>query len=93
MTTTTREIVSYRCTGSVRGSCGHTHRTLSGAQSCLSRDVSGCHSQGGYSDRRIDVYYDGDRVGYLEGDEALTPDGRPLRDPIDARPRPYPSDY
>lgn len=44
----------YVTRGSVRGECGHHHRTISGALACLSRDQSGCHSQGGYSDR--DVY-------------------------------------
>jgi hypothetical protein len=39
--------------GSVRGNCGHNHRTLSGAVNCLERDSNGCHSQGGYSDRSI----------------------------------------
>lgn len=39
--------------GSVRGNCGHRHRTLSGAVRCLERDSSGCHSQGGYSDRNL----------------------------------------
>ena len=37
--------------GSVRGSCGHKHRTESGALRCLHADQRECRSQGGYSDR------------------------------------------
>lgn len=44
---------AYTTAGSIRGCCGHTHRTLSGALRCLQRDEDGCGSQGGYSDRRI----------------------------------------
>lgn len=43
----------YTTTGGVRGSCGHKHRTLVAAAKCISRDDSGCGSQGGYSDRII----------------------------------------
>ncbi len=43
----------YICIGSVRGSCGHKHRTLSGAAACLRRDRVGCKKQGGYSDRHV----------------------------------------
>lgn len=39
--------------GSVRGSCGHDHRTLKGAVACLKRDQRGCAKQGGYSDRTV----------------------------------------
>lgn len=49
----------YTTSGSVRGDCGHHHRTLSGADRCLQRDMDGCASQGGYSDRRI-VAIDGE---------------------------------
>jgi hypothetical protein len=44
---------TYTTDGSVRGDCGHRHRTLSGAIQCLARDQAGCKSQGGYSDRQI----------------------------------------
>ena len=44
---------TYVCSGSVRGECSHRHRTLSGALRCLERDRSGCHAQGGYSDREV----------------------------------------
>lgn len=43
----------YRCEGPIRGRCGHRHRTLQGAVSCLCRDRSRCKRQGGYSDRQI----------------------------------------
>lgn len=43
----------YETYGSVRGCCGHRHRSLHTALSCLARDQSGCASQGGYSDRRV----------------------------------------
>lgn len=39
--------------GSVRGDCGHAHRTIEAAEACRSRDSRGCRSQGGYSDREI----------------------------------------
>jgi len=45
----------YTTWGSVRGCCGHAHRTLSGAERCLNRDRLGCFRQGGYSDRQIRV--------------------------------------
>lgn len=50
---------TYTCTGSVRGNCGHQHRTLSAAVRCNERDQDGCHSQGGYSDRSILAVEDG----------------------------------
>lgn len=43
----------YVCDGSVRGTCGHMHKTLDSAKRCLDRDSDGCASQGGYSDRSI----------------------------------------
>jgi len=45
----------YVCAGPVRGDCGHTHRTLSGAARCLHNDRASCRTLGGgaYSDRRI----------------------------------------
>ena len=47
------EKVRYECVGSVRGWCGHYHRTITGAFRCLERDRAGCRGQGGYSDRWI----------------------------------------
>lgn len=51
MATTTKTY--YVTRGSVRGQCSHHHRTISGALTCLERDRSGCHEQGGYSDREV----------------------------------------
>ena len=39
--------------GSVRGACGHKHRTYDAAEKCIARDQHGCASQGGYSDRHV----------------------------------------
>lgn len=68
MTNTTMTKTTYSCIGSVRGSCKHNHRTLGGAAQCLERDQNGCHSQGGYSDRRI-VASDGVTVTTYLGDD------------------------
>ncbi len=59
--------VTYTCKGSVRGECGHTHRTLVGAARCLHRDQRACTSLGGgaYSDRTI-VRTDGEEMSELE---------------------------
>ncbi len=54
---------TYTTDGLVRGSCGHKHRTLSGAVRCLNRDHAGCKSQGGYSDRDV---YDSEGERYME---------------------------
>lgn len=43
----------YECVGSVRGKCGHKHRTIKGAVKCLLRDKKICIEQRGYSDRNI----------------------------------------
>lgn len=59
-TTTTR----YTTTGSVRGSCGHYHRTEEGAQKCIDSDMVGCVRQGGYSDRYIREVRAGARITY-----------------------------
>lgn len=39
--------------GSVRGTCGHAHRTAYAAAECVYADGAGCRRQGGYSDRRV----------------------------------------
>jgi hypothetical protein len=45
----------YTTTGSVRGSCGHKHRSIEAAEACLEQDRRDCRSLGGgaYSDRVI----------------------------------------
>lgn len=45
--------VLYECVGSVRGSCGHRHRSLAAAVACLRDDSVGCARQGGYTDREV----------------------------------------
>jgi hypothetical protein len=58
----------YTTRGSVRGCCGHTHRTIHGAQQCVNRDQAGCERQGGYSDRHV-VRLDGEELTQAESDE------------------------
>lgn len=41
--------------GSVRGDCGHVHKTQEAAEKCLSRDRRGCRYVRGYSDRHVRV--------------------------------------
>ena len=58
---------TYTTRGSVRGTCGHRHRTIGAAVRCLLADQSGCRNNGGYSDRVIRVTDD-------DGERALTND-------------------
>jgi hypothetical protein len=59
---------TYTCEGDVRGCCGVTHRTMTGAVRCLEADQAGCASQGSYSDRAI-YRSDGQRmVAGIDGD-------------------------
>lgn len=46
---------TYAAEGSVRGNCGHKHRTIEGAAACADRDQRACASQGAgcYSDRIV----------------------------------------
>lgn len=48
-------MIRYTTTGDVRGTCGHSHKTIHTAAKCLLRDVNACSSLGGgsYSDRRV----------------------------------------
>ena len=59
---------TYTTKGSVRGCCGHKHRTIDAAVKCLKADQSGCASQRGYSDRAI-VRTDGEELTEAEFDE------------------------
>lgn len=45
----------YVAHGSIRGSCGHKHRSIATAQACCDRDQAACGSLGGgaYSDRSV----------------------------------------
>ena len=53
----------YTTYGSVRGQCGHVHRTEAAAEKCLAHDQAACRSQRGYSDRMVCVV---DAAGCLE---------------------------
>lgn len=46
-------VTAWTTRGSVRGGCGHRHKTLRTALECIDRDSAGCRSQGGYSDRAV----------------------------------------
>jgi len=43
----------YKCVGSVRGSCGHSHQTIAAADKCIASDQRDCARAGGYSDRVV----------------------------------------
>ena len=60
---------TYTTSGSVRGGCGHSHRTISGALRCLNHDVASCHGLGGgaYSDREL-VGQDGSVIPTITDD-------------------------
>jgi hypothetical protein len=42
--------------GSVRGCCGHAHRSIEAAVKCIKADRAACKRQGGYSDREVREY-------------------------------------
>ena len=54
MTNTTKPAV-YEARGSVRGSCGHIHRSIGAAVRCARKDQASCARLGGgaYSDRVV----------------------------------------
>lgn len=58
----------YTTTGSVRGCCGHKHRSIATAKRCIDKDQAGCATQGGYSDRHV-VRHDGSELSEDEQDE------------------------
>lgn len=64
-----KQKIYYFTKGNVRGKCGHKHSTESGALRCLVEDQSGCHSQGGYSDRSMYRSSDGARAVLIEMDD------------------------
>lgn len=51
---------TYTTRGSVRGGCGHKHRTMAAAVRCLQADQSCCRTLRGYSDRTIRPVEDGE---------------------------------
>jgi len=79
MTTTTVIFSTY---GSVRGCCGHRHKSRAAAEKCLANDQAGCKSQGGYSDREIVLVGDDDylyrdmgQIAAEDGDHWIRTDG------------------
>ena len=46
-------MITYTTDGSVRGACGHAHRTIEAAVRCVERDGRRCANQGGYTDRVV----------------------------------------
>lgn len=67
---------TYTTYGSVRGQCGHKHRTIEAAARCLSSDQAGCRAQGGYSDRAVCAVDEGGYLADLEGRTVWPPHGR-----------------
>jgi hypothetical protein len=61
---------TYKAKGSVRGSCGHKHRSIGAALRCAQRDNRDCHRVGGYSDRTV-VRCDGEIMTEAEHDEHM----------------------
>ena len=59
-TTTETTTRTYTTRGSVRGECGHAHRTYRAAARCAERDQRLCAAAGGYSDRG--VFRDGGEI-------------------------------
>lgn len=55
-------MTTYTTHGSVRGCCGHRHKTVEAAEACITRDGNGCRRAGGYTDR---VVAEIDCDGYL----------------------------
>lgn len=53
MTTKTTETTTYTTYGSVRGACGHHHRSIGAATRCAAKDQRDCKRVGGYSDRYV----------------------------------------
>jgi hypothetical protein len=45
--------MTYTTRGSVRGSCGHKHRSIETAARCQLGDQKDCNQAGGYSDRQV----------------------------------------
>ena len=54
---------TYTTAGSVRGHCGHHHRTVAAAVRCLQADQSCCRTLRGYSDRQVIPVDDGEARG------------------------------
>ena len=53
--------------GSVRGECGHRHRSPEGAEQCAIDDDRACRVSGGYSDRLVydEASVERNALGYI----------------------------
>lgn len=61
---------TYQNIGSVRGWCGHKHRSEQAAIKCQDRDDRDCKRQHGYSDRYTRIFVDGvveDKMAQVNG--------------------------
>jgi len=76
--------MSWTTSGSVRGWCGHWHRTRGGAERCLARDRRGCRAQGGYSDRDLLLVV---RDGETDGVDLFVPVDEATGEPDHSRAR------
>jgi len=79
----------YTTWGSVRGCCGHRHRTLKAAKRCLEKDQRACANLPGgnaYSDRHIRIADSGDTA--VDRYTTTYGPGEPYQYPDD-----YPYDY
>ena len=65
----------YTTKGSVRGECGHKHKTPEAAIACCDKDRRGCAEQNGYSDREVHVVVDGVYERYDDFDPCDACDG------------------
>lgn len=70
----------YTTWGSVRGCCGHRHRTPEAAWACLQNDRSGCRNKRGYSDREIYVAQSDNP--YIDGYHTTKAPGVPYDGPL-----------
>jgi hypothetical protein len=57
---------TYHLYGSVRGSCGHKHKSIEAARRCYLKDSKGCKFQGGYSDMKPFVMENGKSRGLTQ---------------------------
>ena len=58
-------MTGYTTRGSVRGCCGHNHKTIEAAAKCAKKDDAACKRQRGYSDRSV-VRRDGEELSEYE---------------------------
>jgi len=58
-------MTQYTTNGSIRGSCGHRHRTIKAAVRCLAAERRRCNRARGYSDREV-IRVDGAALNHEE---------------------------